>query len=75
MAGGVADSVSYWLLALWVAGVVVLGFALAYGTLKAGRLRRTERERSDRNSQANRQMEESETATSGTVAPPRRGVQ
>jgi hypothetical protein len=75
MAGGVADPISYWLLALWAAGIIVLGLALAYGTLKAGRLRRSERERSDRNTQANRQVEErSETSTPGNVTPPRRDV-
>ena len=40
---------SYGMLWLWFIAAAVLGFALAYGILRAGRLRRSERERLDRN--------------------------
>lgn len=43
---------------LWVIGVIVLGLLLAYGAMKAGRLRRSEREQLDRNTQATQGRED-----------------
>jgi len=39
-------------------GAAVLGFALAYGILRAGRLRRSERKRLDRNTKTTQRSED-----------------
>ena len=49
---------SYGLLWLWFIGAAVLGFALAYGILRAGRLRRSERKRLDRNTKTTQRSED-----------------
>ena len=46
---------SYW---LWFAGAFVLGAVIAYGMIRAGRLRRAERQRLDRNTEARQQQED-----------------
>jgi len=48
---------SYGMLWLWFIGAAVLGFALTYGILRAGRLRRSERERLDRNTKTTQRSE------------------
>ncbi|WP_024510978.1 hypothetical protein [Bradyrhizobium sp. ARR65] len=58
MVGGTPNAYSFWLLAGWAAGIIVLGLALAYAAMRAGWLRRNERERLDRNTQAVRHVEE-----------------
>jgi hypothetical protein len=49
---------SYGMLWLWFIGAAVLGFALVYGVWRAGRLRRSERERLDRNTKTTQRSED-----------------
>jgi hypothetical protein len=58
MAGGIPSDTSFILIFVWVIGVVVLGLVLAYGIVRAGRLRRGERERLDRNTRRTQQVED-----------------
>ena len=53
---GTPHAYSFWFFI--AVGIIVLGLFLAYGTTRAGRLRRSERERLDRNTQAVRHQEE-----------------
>lgn len=46
------------LLWLWFIGAFVLGAVLVYGVTRAGRLRRSERARLDRNTEARQQQED-----------------
>jgi len=46
------------LLWLWFIGAFVLGGALVYGVLKAGRLRHSERAQLDRNTEARQRQED-----------------
>jgi len=43
---------------LWFIGAAVLGFALAYGILRAGRLRRSERKRLNRNTKTTQRSDD-----------------
>ncbi len=55
-------------LPLWffiAAAIVIIGLFLAYGATRAGRLRRSERERLDRNTEAVRRVEEEAQANAG----------
>ena len=45
------------MIAVWGCGIVILGVALAFAATRAGRLRRTERERLDRNTEALQRVE------------------
>ncbi|MBI5261358.1 MAG: hypothetical protein HY852_06010 [Bradyrhizobium sp.] len=56
--GMILGQTSVNMLYLWVIGVVVLGLLLAYGAIKAGRLRRDERAKIDRNTQAAQRRED-----------------
>ena len=47
MPGAAASPFAFLMIAIWWAGVVLLGFALAYAVIRAGRLRRDERARLD----------------------------
>lgn len=46
------------LLWLWFIGAFLLGAVLVYGVVKAGRLRRSDRARLDRNTEARQQQED-----------------
>ncbi|MGY4622560.1 hypothetical protein [Bradyrhizobium sp. USDA 4486] len=46
------------LLWLWFIGAFVLGAVLVYGVMRAGRLRRSERARLERNTEARQQQED-----------------
>jgi len=45
-------------LAAWLAGVIILGFLLMYGILRAGRIRGKERAQLDRNTRARQNQED-----------------
>ncbi len=65
MVGGPPNGAySAWLIIAWAAGIVVLGLVLAYAAVRAGWLRRHEREQLDRNTQAARHVEELSEANS-----------
>ena len=49
---------SFDLLWLWFAGAFVLGIAIAFGMMKAGYLRRSERQTLDRNTEALQRRED-----------------
>jgi hypothetical protein len=49
---------SFGILWLWFIGAGLLGFVLAYGIMRAGRLRHGERERLDRNTTMRQQSED-----------------
>jgi hypothetical protein len=57
MIGGTPIANSAWLIA-WAAGVIIFGLALASIVIRVGRLRRSERERLDRNTRAVQHVEE-----------------
>jgi hypothetical protein len=69
MAGGIPSAVSYWLIALWAAGIIVLAFLIVYGVRRAGWLRGGERERLDRNTRATQQREDESDTMSAARAP------
>jgi hypothetical protein len=48
---------------VWGIAIVILGLVLAYGIAKSGRLRRTEREKLDRNTVATQQREDPRKST------------
>ncbi|HLZ05189.1 MAG TPA: hypothetical protein VKR55_23950 [Bradyrhizobium sp.] len=52
MPGAAASPFAFLMIAIWWAGVVLLGLALAYAMVRAGRLRRDERARLDQTTQA-----------------------
>lgn len=56
MAGGTPDAYPLWFFI--AAGIVIFGLVMAYAVTRAGRLRRDERERLDRNTEAVRHVEE-----------------
>lgn len=58
MAGHVATPFSVSMLWLWVIGVIILAIVIAYVTMKAGRLRRAERERLDQRTAQTRRQED-----------------
>lgn len=45
-------------LAVWVIGVVILGLAIAYGVVRAGRIRGAQRQQLDRNTLARQVTED-----------------
>ena len=49
---------SYVMVWLWFIGAFVLGAALVYGVMRAGRLRRNERAKLDQNTTRNQQAED-----------------
>jgi hypothetical protein len=52
MPGATGSPLAFLMIAIWWAGVVLLGFALVYAVVRAGRLRRDERARLDRATEA-----------------------
>jgi hypothetical protein len=58
--GNVGDPVSYTLVGLWFIGAVILGVGIAYGVVRAGRLRRAERRRLDQATGAVQREEDSQ---------------
>jgi hypothetical protein len=56
--GMLLGHVSANLLWLWFIGAFLLGAVLVYGVMKAGRLRRSERARLDRNTEARQRQED-----------------
>ena len=62
MPGAAASPFAFLMIWIWWAGVVLLGLALAYALVRAGRLRRGERARLDQTTQA---MVDEETRTRG----------
>jgi hypothetical protein len=52
MPGAAASPFAFLMIAIWWAGVVLLGLALVYAAVRAGRLRRDERARLDQTTQA-----------------------
>ena len=52
MPGAAASPFAFLMIMIWWAGVVLLGLALVYAVVRAGRLRRDERARLDRTTQA-----------------------
>jgi hypothetical protein len=69
MAGNLASPTSVTMLSLWVIGAIILGIAIAYGLLRAGRLGRGERARLDRNTVHTQQEEDPKKNPSANTDP------
>jgi len=57
MTGWIPGTTSVTPIVLWIVGAAILGLALVYAVLSAGRLRRSEREQLDRTTRARRESE------------------